>query len=141
MHQAYADLDPAAGEPNIDDVGVLRAHRQRRVALAYRVFGALRYGSLGDGHITARDPERLDHFWMARNGVPFSVMTVDDLVLVGPGGEVVEGHGRINPAAYFIHHPIHEARPEIVAAAPTHTPYGTPFAAKGDLLHPISQES
>lgn len=138
----YADLDPStSGEPTFDDLGELRAYRQQRTALAYRIFGALRYGALGDGHITVRDPERLDHFWLARNGVPFSDVTVDDLVLVGPDGRVVAGHGWINPAAYFIHAPVHEARPDVVSAAHTHTPYGTPFAAQVRLLQPISQES
>lgn len=140
-YTAYPDLDPSAGEPVFADLSESREHRKRRTALAYRVFGALHYGSLGDGHITARDPERLDHFWLARNGVPFNHVTVDDLVLVAPDGRVVEGRGWINPAAYFIHHPVHESRPDIVSAAHTHTPYGTPFAAQGRLLQPISQES
>lgn len=138
---SYPDLDPRSGEPEFDDIADLRAHRKTRLALGYRIFGAMRYGSLGDGHITARDPERTDHFWLARYGVPFGQVTVDDLVLVAPDGSVAEGHGWINPAAYYIHAPIHEARPEIVSAAHTHTPYGTPFAAKARLLEPISQES
>ena len=53
-------LDPAADEPDIADPVELRAHRKRRLALAYRVFGAMGWGSLGDGHISARDPERPD---------------------------------------------------------------------------------
>ena len=134
-------LDPDAGEPEIHDPDALRLHRKRRLALAYRVFGALRWGSLGDGHISARDPERTDHFWLARYGVPFGDVTVDDLVLVAPDGSVAEGEGYINVAAYNIHHPIHEARPDAVSAAHTHTPYGTPFAALVEPLRPISQEA
>ena len=139
--RTYPDLDPDGSEPSFAAPADLQLHRRRRLALGYRVFGALHYGSLGDGHITARDPLRPDHFWLARYGVPFGQVTVDDLVLVSPRGEVAEGHGWINPSAYFIHHPIHAARPEFVAAAHTHTPYGTPFAAQGRLLQPISQES
>jgi ribulose-5-phosphate 4-epimerase/fuculose-1-phosphate aldolase len=138
---SYPDLDPTAAEPVFGDPARLRAHRKRRLALGYRIFGALRYGSLGDGHISARDPERTDHFWLARYGVPFGQVTVDDLVLVAPDGSVAEGHGWINPAAYHIHAPVHEARPDIVSAAHIHTPYGTSFAAKAQLLEPISQES
>ncbi len=118
-----------------------RAHRKIRLALAYRIFGAMRWGALGDGHISARDPERPDHFWLARYGAPFADVTVDDLVLVGPQGTVVEGEGWINQAAHNIHWPIHEARPDIVSAAHTHTPYGTPFATLVQRLRPISQES
>jgi ribulose-5-phosphate 4-epimerase/fuculose-1-phosphate aldolase len=133
-------LDPAAYEPEITDPAELRAHRKRRLALAYRVFGAMGWGSLGDGHISARDPERTDCFWLGRYGAPFRQMTTDDLVLVRPDG-TIEGGGYINVAAYYIHHPIHEARPDIISAAHCHTPYGTPFSAKVTKLQPISQEA
>lgn len=134
-------LDPSAYELEITDVDALRAHRKRRLALGYRIFGALHWGALGDGHISARDPERTDHFWLVRYGAPFHSVTVDDLVLVGPQGNVVEGRGHINQAAHNIHWPVHEARPDIVSAAHTHTPYGTPFSALVEKLRPISQES
>jgi ribulose-5-phosphate 4-epimerase/fuculose-1-phosphate aldolase len=133
-------LDPAAYEPDTADPVELRAHRRRRLALAYRVFGAMGWGSLGDGHISARDPERPDCFWLGRYGVPFRYMTTDDLVLVRPDG-TIEGDGHINMAAYYIHAPVHDARPEIVSAAHCHTPYGTPFSASVTKLEPISQES
>ena len=132
-------LDPAADEPVITDPNELREHRKRRLALAYRVFGAMGWGSLGDGHISARDPERLDCFWLGRYGVPFRFMTPADLVLVHADGTVEGGH--INVAAYYIHAPLHEARPEVVAAAHCHTPYGTPFSAAVTKLEPISQEA
>lgn len=117
MHDVAAGgpfLDPAAYEPDIADQVELRAHRKRRLALAYRVFGAMGWGSLGDGHISARDPERPDCFWLGRYGVPFRYMTTGDLVLVRPDGSI-EGGGHINIAAYYIHHPVHEARPDIAA--------------------------
>jgi ribulose-5-phosphate 4-epimerase/fuculose-1-phosphate aldolase len=133
-------LDPAAYEPDIADPVELRAHRKRRLALAYRVFGAMGWGALGDGHISARDPERPDCFWLGRYGVPFRYMTTDDLVLVRPDGSV-EGGGHINMAAYYIHAPVHDARPEIVSATHCHTPYGTPFSATVTRLEPISQEA
>ena len=138
---AYQALDSSSYELPIHGTDALRAHRKTRLALAYRVFGALRWGHLGDGHISARDPELLDHFWLGAYGVPFHAMTVDDLVLVSPDGKVVRGSGSINPAAYHIHWPLHEARPDIVAAAHTHTPYGTPFSALVQLIRPITQES
>lgn len=138
---AYPLLDPSDTEPIIADLAVLRAHRKTRLALGYRVFGALRWGHLGDGHISARDPERTDHMWLARFGVPFQEVTVDDLVLVSPDGRIADGRGSINHAAYYIHGPIHEARPDIISAAHTHTPYGTPFSALVQHLRPITQES
>ena len=138
---SYDALDASSYEPHITGIDAQRAHRKTRLALAYRVFGAMRWGHLGDGHISARDPELLDHFWVGGFGVPFNAMTVHDLVLVDPHGAIVSGSGAINPAAYHIHWPVHEARPDVVCAAHTHTPYGTPFAALGTLLRPITQES
>ncbi len=139
----FSYFKPQLGEPAFDSVGELRLHRKRRLALGYRVFGALGWGDTGDGHITARDPERLDHFWVLGYGVPFRAATVADLVLVGPGGAVVEGDPEraYMPPAYDIHAPIHDARPEVVSAAHTHTPYGTPFAALGEGFRPICQEA
>ena len=43
--------------------------------------------------------------------------------------------------AYFIHAPVHEARPEVVAVAHTHTPYATPWAANVELFRMICQEA
>lgn len=124
--------------PPMDDE---RRRRQRELALGYRIFGALRWGDLGDGHISARDPERPDCFWLLGHPVSFDRATVDDLVLVGPDGSVVEGQGGINQTAYRIHWPIHEARPDVVAAAHTHTQWGTPFSTQRRLLEPITQEA
>jgi ribulose-5-phosphate 4-epimerase/fuculose-1-phosphate aldolase len=128
-------------EPTFDDVEDERLHRRRHCALAYRAFAALGWGQTGDGHISARDPERTDHFWLLRFGVPFGQATVDDLVLVAPDGSVAEGDGEINETAYHIHMPIHDARPEVVCVAHTHTGYGTPWSANVRPFQPISQEA
>ena len=91
---SYPLLHPDDHEPEINDVTELRAHRKTRLALGYRIFGALRWGALGDGHISARDPERPDHFWLARYGAPFHSVTVGDL---GRGPRC--GHRRVHPNA------------------------------------------
>ncbi len=137
----FGPLLPSDDEPEISDPGELREHRRRRLVLAYRLFGALRWGHIGDGHISARDPERPDHFWLIRYGVAFNHCTIDDIVLVGPDATVVEGGGDINFTAWNIHWPILMARPDLVSAAHTHTPWGTPFSAEVRPIEPISQEA
>lgn len=141
MSAAHPPLSLSDREPVFTDPAQSRAHRKRRLALAYRLFGVLHWGEQGDGHISARDPERLDCFWLLRYGVPFGSATIDDLVLVGPGGRVVDGHGEINPAAYYIHGPVHDARPDVVSVAHTHTPYGTPWSACAEPFSMICQEA
>lgn len=142
----YPPLRRASAEPSWTDPDDERRHRKRQCAIAYRVFGALRWGQAGDGHISARDPVRTDHFWLLRYGVPFDQATVDDLVLVAPDGSVaegpdVEGGAEINTTAYYIHMPIHEARPEVVGVAHTHTAHGTPWSSAMTPFEAVSQEA
>ncbi|MBJ19414.1 MAG: ribulose phosphate epimerase [bacterium] len=129
---------PRSPKPSPDEI---RAQRKRDVALGYRLMAVQQWGDTGDGHISARDPEREDCFWLLRDEVSFHEATTSDLVLVGPQGQIVEGEGSINRTAYYIHHPILAARPEIVSAAHTHTGWGTPFSAERRAILPITQES
>lgn len=119
----------------------LRTARKRELALGYRIFAALGWGDLGDGHISARDPERTDCFWLLNINTPFAQASADNLVLIGPDGELAEGDGGVNWPGYFIHRPILAARPELISVAHTHTPYGTPFSAQAQLFAPITQEA
>lgn len=127
------------------DVAAERAHRKQVCADGYRMFGQLRWGQLGDGHISARDPELIDHFWLLDWGVPFHAATPERLVLVGPDGSVKDADGNptgaVNTAGYNIHAPILAARPDAVAAAHTHTQFGTPWAANVEPFRALSQES
>ncbi len=120
----------------------LRDERKLQLALGYRLFAALRWGDMGDGHISARDPEQTDCFWMLPSDIPFDQATIKDLSLVGPDGKVRQGlHSDINMSGFYIHHPIHHARPDAVSAAHVHTPWGTPFAAERRPIKPITQEA
>lgn len=100
---------------------------------------------LGDGHISARDPQLPDHFWLLDWGVAFGEATVGKLVLVGPGGEVKDADGKatgaVNTAGYNIHHPLLMARPDVVSAAHTHTAFGTPWSANVEPFRALSQEA
>ena len=119
----------------------LRDERKRQVAHGYRVFAALGWGDLGDGHISARDPERGDCFWLLDVDIPFSKAMPEKLVLVQPDGSVAGGSGKTNLPAYYIHHPILAARPDAVSVAHTHTGYGTPYSASAKPMEPITQEA
>ncbi len=130
-----------AGDTGGRTVEQERAQRKIEVALGYRLLAANKWGDAGDGHISARDPERRDCFWLLRYGPSYHEARVSDLVLVGPNGELVEGNGIINVAAYYIHHPILMARPDAVSATHVHTGWGTPFSAEVRMFQPITQES
>ena len=139
----YPDITYDAMPPEVDDLEELRLLRKWEAALGYRIFAAMRWGQLGDGHVTARDPILTDHFWVLGYGIPFRDATVDNLTLVGPDGQGVMGptENGVNFAAYNIHWPILDARPDLVSAAHTHTGFGTPWSANVQPFRPISQES
>ena len=118
-----------------------RLWRKQRLALAFRIFGRFGFDEGVAGHITARDPEHGDRFWVNPFGMSFKQITVDDLLLVDHDGRVVEGSWPVNRAAFAIHSSIHQARPDVVAAAHSHSKFGRAFAALGRTLEPLTQDS
>jgi len=118
-----------------------RRYRQERLAVAFRLFAQFGFDYGLAGHITARDPEWTDHFWVNPLGIHFSQIKVSDLLLVNSQGQIVVGEGPLNRAAFAIHAALHEARPDIVAAAHTHSTYGKAWSALGRKLDPLSQDS
>ena len=129
------------GPPTFDTVEEERLQRKQSLAGALRVFGRLGFGEGVAGHITVRDPEFPDHFWVNPFGLSFRHMRVSDLILVNHQGEVVYGDRPVNRAAFVIHAAIHAARPDIVAAAHAHSVYGKAFSSLAKPLLPITQDA
>jgi ribulose-5-phosphate 4-epimerase/fuculose-1-phosphate aldolase len=119
-----------------------RLHRKQRLAAAFRMFSKCGFDEGVAGHITARDPELADHFWVNPFALHFSLIKVSDLILVDHEGNVVEGkHQLVNRAAYAIHSQVHAARPDVVSAAHAHSLYGKTFSAMRMMVEPITQDS
>jgi ribulose-5-phosphate 4-epimerase/fuculose-1-phosphate aldolase len=118
-----------------------REHRKKMMAAAFRLFDKFGFNEGVAGHITARDPEKIDHFWVNGFGVDFGSMKTSDLILCNHKGEVVEGKYSVNRAAFAIHSEVHNARPDIVAAAHAHSIYGKAFSCLGKHLDPITQDA
>jgi ribulose-5-phosphate 4-epimerase/fuculose-1-phosphate aldolase len=71
----------------------------------------------------------------------FGTIRVSDLILCNHEGEVVQGGRDVNRAAFAIHSQIHAARPDVVAAAHTHSLHGKAFSSLGRLLDPLTQDA
>jgi len=127
--------------PQFDSVEEERLHRKQRLAASFRLFGRFGFDEGVAGHITARDPEHLDHFWVNPFGMNFSHIRVSDLILVNDKGEVVEGNAVVNGAAFAIHSQVHAARPDVIAAAHSHSVYGKSWSTLGRLLDPLTQDA
>src|SRR5215207_8391760 len=102
------------GPPTFATVEEERLHRKQRLAGGLRMFGRFGFGEGVAGHITVRDPEFPDHFWVNPLGHSFRHMRVSDLILVNH---------------------------DVVAAAHSHSPYGKAFSSLGIPLAPLTQDA
>ena len=119
----------------------IRQERKTKLAATLRLFGKFGFDEGVAGHVTVRDPELADHFWVNPMGRSFKQVKVSELMLVNHKGDVVEGNGLLNGAAFTIHSRIHMSNPNITAAAHSHSLFGKAFSALGKLLDPITQDS
>jgi ribulose-5-phosphate 4-epimerase/fuculose-1-phosphate aldolase len=127
--------------PEFASVEEERAHRKAKLAGALRIFGRLGFGEGVAGHITVRDPEFPDLFWVNPFGMSFRHIRSSDLILLNHDGDVVYGSSHVNRAAFVLHSAIHASRPEVVAAAHSHSVHGKAFSSLGIPLDPLTQDA
>jgi ribulose-5-phosphate 4-epimerase/fuculose-1-phosphate aldolase len=128
-------------QPTFASVAEERLHRKQRLAAAFRLFSRFGCDEGIAGHITVRDPEWPERFWVNPIGMHFSEIRVSDLILVNEAGVVLHGNYQPGLAAFSIHSAIHRRNPEVVAAAHSHSVYGRTWSSFGRLLDPITQDA
>ena len=74
-------------------------------------------------------------------GVDFSQVCVSNLIRCNKDGDVVEGKHPVNKAAFSIHSRIHIARPDVTAAAHSHSMHGKIWSTFGQKLDMLTQDS
>lgn len=137
--------DPVPGgivyPPVFESLEAERLDRKQKLAATFRMFGKFGFDEGVAGHVTVRDPIKTDHFWVNPFGRSFKQMRVSDLILVNHDGDIVDGKGLLNAAAFAIHSRIHKNLPHVTAAAHTHSLYGKAWSSLGRPLDPITQDS
>ena len=118
-----------------------RQHRKEMLAAAFRMFSKAGLDEGVAGHITFRDPEYPDRFWVNPFGLHFSLIKASDLVCVDHAGNVVEGTRAVNGAAFAIHSAVHAARPDVIAAAHAHGVYGKTLSSLDTTVLPLTQDA
>ena len=141
MIEAPGRVKDLAGPPVFATPEEERRYRKERLAGAFRLFARFGFDEGVAGHITVRDPEHTDWFWVNPFGMHFSQIRVSDLILVDSHGEVVRGDHHVNTSAFAIHSRVHAARPDTVAAAHAHSMHGKAWSSLGRLLDPITQDA
>jgi ribulose-5-phosphate 4-epimerase/fuculose-1-phosphate aldolase len=117
---------------------------QARVELAacYRLVARYRMTDHIYTHISARVPEREDHFLLNPYGLMFDEITASSLVKVDlDGRQVEEGPYGVNAAGFTIHSAIHAARHDVACVLHTHTKAGMAVACQKQGLLPLNQIS
>jgi ribulose-5-phosphate 4-epimerase/fuculose-1-phosphate aldolase len=127
--------------PTFDSVEDERRYRKQELAVAFRLFGKLGFGEGVAGHITVRDPENPEHFWVNPFGLSFRRIKASDLIRVDHEGNIIEGNRPVNKAAFCIHSEVHKARPDVLVAAHAHSLHGKAFSSLHRLLDPITQDA
>ncbi|KAL2352707.1 class II aldolase/adducin N-terminal [Cryomyces antarcticus] len=141
--KAKVQMPKFPGPPKFDDPYKEREYLKGRLAAAFRIFGKYGFDEGVAGHITLRDPVDPSLFWVNPFGVAFGLMKASDLILVDHDGQVVDGGPvrLLNAAAFMIHGAIHRARPDVMAAAHSHSIYGRAFCSLGRKIDTITQDS
>lgn len=127
--------------PSFETVEEERMHRKVRLAAAFRMFSKAGLDEGVAGHITARDPEFPDSYWVNPFGMHFSLIKQSDLVRVDHTGQVVEGARAVNGAAVAIHCAVHAARPDVIGAAHAHGVHGKTLSALDMTVEPLTQDA
>jgi len=141
--KAKVQMPNFPGPPKFDDPYKEREYLKGRLAAAFRIFGKYGFDEGVAGHITIRDPVDTQTFWVNPFGVAFSLIKASDLIRVSEEGQIIDGGPvrLLNSAAYAIHSAIHQARPDVNAAAHSHSIYGRSFCSLGRKLDTITQDS
>ncbi|KAK3634725.1 hypothetical protein LTR56_015152 [Elasticomyces elasticus] len=132
--------------PGIPQFPTFGEHRQwmlEKMALSFRVFARKGYTAGLAGHISARDPEWPHTFWMNPLAKHFGLMKASDMILVDYAGKPIGGNtsSPANGAGFQIHSAIHKSRPDVMAAAHTHSPHGLAWSPFGRRLEMLTQDA
>jgi ribulose-5-phosphate 4-epimerase/fuculose-1-phosphate aldolase len=88
------------------------------------------------GHVSARHPDKPDHYLLSRARAPERIER-DDIVEYTLDGTAIDERGRAPYLERFIHGAIYEARPDVHAVVHNHSPSTIPFGVTGKKLKPL----
>ncbi|KAJ5638563.1 hypothetical protein N7528_000953 [Penicillium herquei] len=130
------------GIPQFDSHAEKRQWQLEHMAGAFRVFAREGYAEGISGHISVRDPEFEDRFWINPLAVHFGLLKASDMICVNLDGDVVGGNtnGSINAAGFQIHSSVHRARKDVHAICHTHSVHGRAWSAFAKPLDMINQD-
>lgn len=90
------------------------------------------------GNLSAWDDER-GGFWITPSGMDYRSLSEQDLILIGPSGEVMEGYRRPS-TELLLHQHIYLNRQDIKGIVHTHSAFATSHAVARIAIPPIVED-
>ena len=117
---------------------------QTRIDLAacYRLMAVFGMTDLIYNHISPRVPGEEGSYLINPYGMLYEEITASNLVKIDVDGNTLlqPDHGYyVNVAGFYLHAPIHKARPDLHCIIHTHTRAGTAVSGMSEGLLPLSQ--
>ena len=94
----------------------------------------------GYGHVSARNPDNPNHYFLSRSLAP-ELVTADDIVEFDLDSNAVDGKKTAFYLERFIHGEIYKARPDVQAIVHNHSPGVIAFGAGSTPLRPVTHDS
>jgi HCOMODA/2-hydroxy-3-carboxy-muconic semialdehyde decarboxylase len=88
------------------------------------------------GHVSARHPDKPDHYLLSRARAPERI-EASDIVEYKLDGTAIDERGRTPYLERFIHGAIYESRPDVQSVVHNHSPSVIPFGVTGTTLKPL----
>ncbi len=112
------------------------------LAACYRLVDLFGWSDLINTRITARVPDRADHFLINPYGLLYDEVTASSLVKIDAEGNKVEpSDPEVNSGGFAIPGAVHRARPEIACVLHTHSVAGCAVSMQKDGLLPLNQHA
>jgi L-ribulose-5-phosphate 4-epimerase len=118
-----------------------REHRKRQLAVSLRLLARNGVESGLAGHVSARDPEHTDHFWVNPLAIAYDQIRVSDLIRIDSDGQIVEGEGLVNVSGIAYHQEVQRARPRAVGIVHTHSFHAKTWSAFGRPLPALTADA
>jgi ribulose-5-phosphate 4-epimerase/fuculose-1-phosphate aldolase len=90
----------------------------------------------GYGHVSVRNPENPDQFFLSRSMAP-ELVVADDILKLDLNSNVLDERGRTTYQERFIHGEIYKQRPDVQAVVHMHVPSVIPFSTSQVPLRPM----
>jgi ribulose-5-phosphate 4-epimerase/fuculose-1-phosphate aldolase len=142
MSRKPATLHDVSAKPLRGSISAAEWQARVDLAAGYRLCDLYGMSDLIYTHISARVPDRPEHFLINAHGLLFEEITASSLLKVDLDGNVLyrpEGEYGLHQAGFVIHSAIYRARADVGAAMHTHTVAGMAVSALACGLLPLTQ--